>query len=481
MKKIYSQLLSPLWLTTLLSVVFIVLPNIHTQDGSPLLYQGFLLQKYISSDFGTFENTFKLSTTYTSWGGVIVSSLLYKVAGIAHAERLMQLLHLLLFTFAVYKWSVCLKITKKLQWFWWLCVLLLFWSLTFSKGFYNYLYALDIVMLVLPNLLVFDTLNKKKHIYISVMLLLSFTFHPLPYMFAMLVLFLNYNRRNNFGNYLYLLPSMLLLIFHFIHIHSETNYTGYSIISRIGDLIKGVFLASYLRSEFVFSGILVCINLSVLIAVFVKSKNKLSIYIKIIVAVLVLYLFSPQETSGGGLIGIRLAWLMLFFSLVYIVQNISLYKKHLIYVYINCAIILCFVLYKALIVFEYNNSYVYACFENIEGKVYRLYINTNPMQKNGWLFPVYPYQFQKKYIDNNLVNFQNHFANSDYYPFAYKESCFIEEKWSEVNKNKVIQDGCDYLVTDSIIADTNFEFYCSQNRSNNEFQYYIYKLKHANR
>jgi hypothetical protein len=481
LKKIYIQLLSPLWLTTLISAMLIVLLNIHTQDGSPLLYQGFLLQKYIYGDFAFFESTFKLATTYTSWGGVVVSSILYKLAGIEQAERLMQLLHLLLFTKAVNNWSAYLKITNKLQWFWWLSMLLLFWSLTFTKGFYNYIYALDLVLLVLPNLLEIDPLNKKKLICISVMLFLSFVFHPLPFMFTLLVLLLNYNKKNSNNNYLYLLPSMLLLICHFMHIHSATNYIGYSIVSRIGDLVKGVFLASYLRSEFVFSGVLVCINLSVLVVVFFKSKNKYNIYIKILFAVLVLYLFSPQETSGGGLIGIRLAWLMLFFSLVYIVQNISLYKKHLIYVYINCSITLCFILYKALIVFEYNNSYVYACFENIEGKVYRLYNNTNIMQKNGWLFPVYPYQFQKKYINNNLVNFQNHFANSDYYPFTYKNSCFIEEKWSEENKNKVIKDGCDYLVTDSIIADTNFEFYCSQNRSNNEFQYYIYKLKHANR
>lgn len=452
----------------LASLAFIFF-GVLTQDGSPLLYQGWLFNEYISCNFSELSKTFSLSTTYTSWGGVVLSSIYLKLVGVNHAEQLLQITHLLLFFFAAYLWMKFLVVSSQHQLNWWLMSMVLFWSYGFSKGFYNYLYSVDLLLISLAFIWQIQSQKLYSILGISMLWVLACFFHPMPIVIGLFILpiLYIYHQRKFFVKYLFVIPAIVVLALHFTSVTSDTNYIDYSLWSRLGDLLKGFALISYHRQQFLF---IVPMMVLIWIATFyilIKSKFFASPFPIILLMLGFIYLIVPQETSGGGLITFRIAWFIYFFIGLYLFVNIEILKQKIkLPLFLKISFLLMFLLLKFYNL--PNNSIQISmrnCFSKVEpnAQLIGLYTKLNPLSAKGWLFPVHHYQLQKLYIDFKLNNPQNHFANSDYYPFQYKLKGMVDEHLTKINLDYILKNGCDYLMTDSNIANLNFKLICQAN------------------
>ncbi|MBI3235505.1 MAG: hypothetical protein HYZ42_15945, partial [Bacteroidetes bacterium] len=381
------------------SFLLILFFNIYTQDGSPLLYQGWLFNEYIENNFETLGHIFKYSPSYTSWGGVLLSSVSIKLLDVNHAEKLLQLVHLFLFYLAFYFIAKYIDLKKKIRPYWWVVVTVLFWSYTFGKGFYNYLYAVDFLLLAIPHILS-SAKTSKSYIIIGVVFLAMALCHPLPALVGFLLISVTSfeSKKMDYKSIAFFLPTLLFLGMHFSTVESSNSYENYSIVNRIGEFVLGLTLASYKRSEFIYIAVFVlAIQFFYIVGLF-KTKDKK--YILILVSFVVIYLIAPEETSGGGLITFRLAWLILLFQVMYIFTHVLGYSSLIqqsfkVFIFIGILLLA----FKTMIVVDYQNDKV-ICFNQLDSqsKVVRLYHQTTPTKSSGWLAPIFAYQIQKKCI-----------------------------------------------------------------------------------
>ncbi|MBI3232585.1 MAG: hypothetical protein HYZ42_00845, partial [Bacteroidetes bacterium] len=76
-------------------------------------------------------------------------------------------------------------------------------------------------------------------------------------------------------------------------------------------------------------------------------------------------------------------------------------------------------------------------------------------------------------------NYQNHYAQSSYYPFRYIKNELKDEVYSQENMYFVMKNNFNIVVTDSIIADSNFSLQCKTLINDGLKPFYLYKKIYA--
>lgn len=437
--------------TGIVSAIILLLLYIP-QDEAPLLYQGMLLNSILSNPESPLFSVFQFHICYTSWGGVMLSAVGLKTIGTAGAGMLLRSIHL---AFLIY---IFLQIERRIKpeniLLLWGLLPLFFASYIYSKGFYNFLFALDLSVIAL---LLRGNGFKENFVFASLLTIGSFC-HPLPLLLsipAMIVL-------KKFSKLLLMVPACIPLALHLLNTHGITHWEGYQFSGRLYIFLTGLSLDSAHIYEFLFS---MPLFLGTYILWLLKGTLKDNSITLLPILFVILGMIAPTETAGGGLIPERLFWISWMLMSIILLQQISMQKFQK-YTYIFLWLFIGFKIMLGIITTQtYNQSCGIGKEAAPSGISVRLWSAENPDRARGWLLPFSTFPYRSMALTQHQTDFQNHFAWYGYYPFTYRSNFLRNELYHAEQMDKIKYSRVKYIWSDVAFADPSISLLerCSEN------------------
>ncbi|GEM_PF-4607203 len=309
----------------------------HTGDGPAHLYCANVLNKLVTDAYSPFQRYFELNIQPVPNSLVqVLLAVLLAFFNAATANKIIVSLVILIFCFGYLKLTRIISGASK---FFPLLFVAFIFCIPLKTGFYNFLAGLGIMMAAFSQYLEsYSTVNLKKYVYFALLVLLLWFTHFFGFSLLLLAVFIHQfffkltesvrakNYSEFFRNAVYWLitfiPSIILSLLFAGHA------AGANVIrfAEVDALNEGLFSAVTLRNYFTdkeltilnwFFGALLLPLIFWLFSRNKKANPNLSFVLVFLLVLLLMYYLLPYEFLAGGMINLRMAYVLFIFLAVF--------------------------------------------------------------------------------------------------------------------------------------------------------------------